>query len=71
LIEKEFGCVHISTGDLIRAETKKDNEWSKKALSIMNSGGLLPDEMVNPLLQAKIEEGKNNIFNKIFSRKNE
>jgi adenylate kinase len=39
---------------LIRAELKKDNEWSKKAKSFVDSGKLVPEDMTNPLLDNKM-----------------
>eukprot|EP01080_Neovahlkampfia_damariscottae_P003394 gene3394-5939_t len=54
-IIKEYDLVHVATGDLIRAELKKDNAWSKEAKTYVDNGGLVPQKLVNPLLQKKIE----------------
>ncbi|KAL0753771.1 hypothetical protein Bca101_091439 [Brassica carinata] len=41
-----FGLVHISTGDLLRAEVSSGTEIGNKAKEFMNSGSLVPDEIV-------------------------
>lgn len=50
-ITKKFGCVQISTGDLLRAEIKKGGELAKQIASYTETGGLVPDELVNPILK--------------------
>lgn len=45
----------ISTGDLLRGEMKAGTELGKKAQDIMASGGLVPDELVNDMLVARIQ----------------
>jgi adenylate kinase len=50
-ITKEFDCVQISTGDLLRAEIKKGDDRGKKIASFTETGGLVPDELVNPVLK--------------------
>lgn len=42
----QFGLVHISTGDLLRAEVASETEIGNKAKEYMNSGHLVPDEIV-------------------------
>ncbi|KAK3033194.1 hypothetical protein RJ639_036986, partial [Escallonia herrerae] len=41
-----FGLVHISTGDLLRAEVSAGTETGNKAKEYMNAGRLVPDEIV-------------------------
>ena len=42
-LKEKFGVVHISTGDLLRAEVKKGSELGKKASKFMEAGKLIPD----------------------------
>lgn len=42
----QFGVVHISTGDILRAEVSADTDIGKKAKEYMSSGRLVPDEIV-------------------------
>jgi len=42
----QFGLVHISTGDLLRAEVAAGTEIGNKAKEFMNTGQLVPDEIV-------------------------
>ena len=38
----KFGFVHLSTGDLFRAEVKKETELGQMIANIINEGGLVP-----------------------------
>lgn len=38
--------MHISTGDILRAEISAGSEIGNKAKEFMNSGRLVPDEIV-------------------------
>lgn len=49
-ISMQFGLVHISTGDLLRAEVSSGTEIGKKAKEFMNFGSLVPDEIVIAVL---------------------
>lgn len=42
----QFGLVHVATGDLLRAEVSAGTEIGNKAKEYMNSGRLVPDEIV-------------------------
>lgn len=42
----QFGLVHISTGDLLRVEVSAGTDIGNKAKEFMNSGQLVPDEIV-------------------------
>lgn len=46
LLFLQFGLVHISTGDLLRAEVSAGTDIGNKAKEYMNSGRLVPDEIV-------------------------
>ena len=64
LVEK-FGFIQISTGDLLRDQIQqKDSSMGKEISEIMNSGELVPDEIVIKLIIGKITifKEKNIIF---------
>lgn len=45
LVEK-YGAVHLSSGDILRAERAIGTELGKKAQNYMDSGGLVPDDLI-------------------------
>lgn len=48
----QYGLVHISTGDLLRAEVSSGTEIGNKAKEFMESGSLVPDDIVTAVLNA-------------------
>jgi adenylate kinase len=44
----------ISTGDMFREELKSRTELGRKARSYMDSGGLVPDEVVDAMVQSRL-----------------
>jgi adenylate kinase len=46
--------VHISTGDMLRERVASGDELGQAVAGIMQSGGLVPDEMVNRLVEDRI-----------------
>ncbi|MDR2563723.1 MAG: adenylate kinase [Prevotellaceae bacterium] len=58
LVEK-YKFVHLSTGNMLRDEIKKNTELGKKVKSLIDKGELVPDEIVIQLIQLKIVENKN------------
>ncbi len=59
---KKLNSFQVSTGDMLRAEIKKDTEIGKAIITNMNEGKFVDDEIVNSLL-------KNIIFDKKKSNK--
>lgn len=55
LIER-YNVVHISTGDMLRAEVAADTELGRKAAEIMASGGLVDDETILGVAQSRISQ---------------
>jgi adenylate kinase len=53
---KFWGIPHISTGDLLRGNVAKGTELGRKAKEIMGRGELVPDELVNEMVAARLEE---------------
>jgi adenylate kinase len=54
LIEK-YGLVHLSTGDLLRAEIKAETELGLKAQGLMDRGDLVADDIVIGMIRNKME----------------
>ncbi|PON67131.1 Adenylate kinase subfamily [Parasponia andersonii] len=54
LLVNKFGLIHISTGDILRAEVSSGTEIGKKAKEYMNAGLLVPDEIVTAMVTARL-----------------
>jgi adenylate kinase len=50
-IVKKFNLFKLSTGDLLREEIKKKTPLGIKITSIVNSGSLVSDELINSLIE--------------------
>ncbi len=51
-----FGIPHISTGDLLREEAKKNTVLGKEISEIMQRGELVPDDKMIAMLKGRISE---------------
>jgi adenylate kinase len=51
LLSEEFNIPHISTGDLLRIAVKHQTPLGKKAQQYMDSGNLVPDELMIHLIR--------------------
>jgi len=56
LIKEKFNLLHLSTGDLLRAEITAKTELGCIADSYISKGNLVPDEMIVEILDKAIEE---------------
>jgi adenylate kinase len=54
----KYGLVHISTGDLLRAEVAAQTELGKQAKEIMDKGELVSDQIVIGMIRNKLEENQ-------------
>lgn len=57
LIVQKYGLAHISAGDMLRAEVAKGSEYGKKVSSYMESGQLVPDDVVITIVKSCLESG--------------
>lgn len=56
ILTEKFGIPQLSTGDMLRAAVAAQTEVGKRAKAIMDSGGLVPDEVVNQIVFDRVEE---------------
>jgi len=57
-LAEKFNLVHLSTGDMLRAEISAGSELGKKMSSIMAKGELVPDDVVIEMIAARIDKTK-------------
>ncbi|KAJ1617737.1 adenylate kinase-domain-containing protein, partial [Pavlovales sp. CCMP2436] len=56
-IKAQYGCFHISTGDMLRAAAADEsNEVGQAAKEKMEAGELVPDELICELLRQELEK---------------
>ncbi|MFV2038889.1 MAG: adenylate kinase family protein [Acidimicrobiales bacterium] len=53
-IAAAYGVVHISTGDMLRAAVADHTELGDQADEIMKSGGLVPDDVMNGIVEDRL-----------------
>jgi adenylate kinase len=58
MLAEKFNLMHLSTGDMLRAEIAAGTELGKRMSSIMSKGELVPDEVVIEMIAAKIDNTK-------------
>ena len=57
-LAEKFNFIHLSTGDLLRAEISGETALGKKVSAIMSKGELVPDEIVIEMIASKVDAGK-------------
>jgi adenylate kinase len=57
-LAEKFNLLHLSTGDMLRAEITAGTELGKKMSLIMSKGELVPDEVVIEMIAHKIDSSK-------------
>lgn len=57
-IISHFGVWHLSTGDLLREEIAKKSKLGKKISKVMESGGLVDDDVVIELVKKSLDSPK-------------
>jgi adenylate kinase len=58
-IKEKYGFIHFSTGDLLREEIKKQTPLGKKIETIVNSGALVSDEIIEDIVKEFIKNNLN------------
>lgn len=57
-LAEKFNLLHLSTGDMLRAEIAAGTELGKKMSAIMSRGELVPDEVVIQMIANKIDNSQ-------------
>ncbi len=55
-LTEKLGLTHLSTGDILREAVKAGTDLGNKAKGFMNSGELVPDDLIIDMITAKMEE---------------
>ncbi|HOK65807.1 MAG TPA: adenylate kinase [Anaerohalosphaeraceae bacterium] len=55
-ITEKYGLAHLSSGDILRAERAAGTELGRKAQSYMDSGGLVPDDLIIDMMIGAIKK---------------
>lgn len=56
IITKEFGVVHLSTGDILRAAVKAGTPLGVRAKEFMDGGQLVPDDLITGVVCDRLAE---------------
>lgn len=59
LIKNEFNLIHLSTGDILRDEIKKNSVLGKQAKAFMDEGKLVTNELIINMMESVINEHPN------------
>lgn len=55
VIAQRLGIPHLSTGDMFREQVARGTELGQRAKAVMESGGLVPDELVNAIVADRLQ----------------
>lgn len=67
-IKDEMGLIHLSTGDMLRAQIAAGSELGLAAKAFMDDGKLVPDEVIIGMVADKLREVGNNVLFDGFPR---
>lgn len=56
MLTEEYNIPQLSTGDMLREVIRRETEVGKKAKSIISSGALVSDDIVNQIVSDRIDE---------------
>lgn len=55
-IAEEYGVPHVATGDMLRSTIAEDTPLGRKVKPILESGRLVPDELMIELIRDRLEQ---------------
>ncbi len=61
-IVDKYGLLHLSSGDILRQQSAEDTELGQKAQSYMDSGALVPDEVMVGMMVGEIKKAPDTGF---------
>lgn len=67
-LEERYGLLHLSTGDILRYEVAQGSETGKAVQKIIESGCLVPDDIMIKLLGERIKNAPNGVILDGFPR---
>jgi adenylate kinase len=56
IISERFGLIHVSTGQMLRDEVAADSELGREVAPIMESGGLIPDDVMVRVIEKRLAQ---------------
>ena len=56
LLEKRYGLVQLSTGDMLRAAVASGSDLGKEAKKVMDAGQLMPDALMIRMISERIDQ---------------
>jgi adenylate kinase len=54
-LQQDFGLPYLATGDMMRAAKEEDSDLGREIKGFVESGGLVPDEIVCKVLMARLD----------------
>ncbi len=67
-VADRYGLVHLSSGDILRAERAAGSELGEKAQSYMDSGGLVPDDVIIEMMVGAMKQAEDSCLLDGFPR---
>ena len=55
-VSDKFDIIHLSTGDILRDQLRKNNDLSLKLKQSMDSGQLVSDNILNQIISSRLKE---------------
>lgn len=56
IIERDYGIPQVSTGDLFRAISSREDEFAQRVKAILNSGALVPDDITCEMVAERLAQ---------------